>query len=272
VIGQFLAIANPKGGVGKSTAATNLCAVAAKRGKRACLIDLDPQGSATLLSGLEDVAEAQSAGWMFRDEPTLPSSIAQPSKYGYDVVAAGPSLIAAEEWLSRTMLGEQRLRLLLKRDTGLTKYDLIILDTAGFKGRLLNSTLLASSDVLIPLRPSVLSTNELPDFFAMLEEIATLRVAIGDARLAVAGLLFNMVREQTSAARANMQEVRDALAGTGLEHPVLETVIPESTAVEEAGLMRAPVVAVRPGAKVSQCYQAVFEGLVGKSRVAAATA
>lgn len=250
------AIANPKGGVGKSTMAANLAASAARLGKRVLLIDLDPQGSSSVLSGIEDVAPAMSAGAMFADEPVLPSALVSASRYGYDVVPAGSSLIAAEEWLRQAVLGEQRLRLLLNRDAGLKRYDVLLFDTAGFKGRLLNSTLLACSDVVIPLRPSLLSTNELPDFLMLIENIAALRAGMNDAPLALRAVVFNMVKEGTKASLENMREVQAALAEV-----VSAIVIPETTAVEEAAIARAPVVCARPGAKVAQRYLALAQAL-----------
>lgn len=258
---SITAIANPKGGTGKSTVATNLTATAARRGYRALLLDLDPQGSSSLLSGLESVPDAKSAGAMFTDDPVKPTDLAIPSKYGYDVVPAGSGLIGAEDWLAKAMLGEQRLRLLMDRDEGLKKYQLIVIDTAGFKGRLLNSTLLASTHIVIPIRPSILSTNELPDFFAMIDNVCILRQGLGDTAPKVAGVVFNMVKEGTSAAKTNMREVAEALGTT--EFPCARTTLPEGTAVEEAALARSPVVCTRTNAKVSLRYAELFTELFG---------
>lgn len=269
---MIIAIANPKGGVAKSTSAANLAAAAAKQGKRVLLIDLDPQGSSSMLSGIETDNDAASASAMFREDPVMPSAVAVTSPYGFDVVPAGSGLISAEDWIARAMLGEQRLRLLLLRDAGLKNYDVIFVDTAGFKGRLLNSALLASSHVIVPVRPSALSTNELPDFLVMLDTVSTLREGLGEARLGLLGLVFVQVKEGTRAANENIREVTEACAVLGGDLKYADTMIPESTTIEEAALMRAPVVAVRAGSKPAQRYVDLYLELVGgRSKVAAAS-
>lgn len=253
--GFIIAVAFPKGGTGKSTVAANLTAVAARRGLAALLIDLDPQGSSTLLSGIDNISNEHSAGSMFQDDPRVPSEIAVSSKYGFDVVPAGPGLIGAEDWLARSMLGEQRLRLLFNRDSGLDKYDIVFMDTAGFKGRLLNAALIASSDVVVPIRPSVLSTSELPDFFGIIDSVSELRTAMGDTAVNIAGVVLNEVREHTNAAKANVADVHAALGST---YRYATTVLPEAAPIEEAALARAPVVSVRSGSKIAQRYNELF--------------
>jgi chromosome partitioning protein len=261
-----IAVANPKGGTGKSTVSANLAAVAAQRGFRPLLIDLDPQGSSSYLSGIEDAEESRSAGAMFQDEALRPSELALTTKFGYDVVPAGPALIQAEDWLARSVMGEQRLRLLFRRDEAmLEKYNFIVVDTAGYKGRLLNSTLIACTDVLIPAKPSVLSTNEFPDFFDLIEQISALREGTGDNRLNIRGIIYTMMRQGTKASKTNIDQVDEAIDFLNAEHGgrynVAKTLIPEATAIEEAALSKTPVVFSRPKSVVAVRYQELFAEL-----------
>lgn len=262
------AVANPKGGTGKSTVSANIAAVAALRGRKTLLIDLDPQGSSSLLSGIESAEDRHSAGAMFSDTPMLPSQLAIATPYGFDVVPAGAGLIETEDWLARHVVGQHQLRLLFKRDTALAEYDFVVVDTTGFKGRLLNAALLAATNVVIPIRPSVLSTNELPDFLAIMAKINLLREGLGDARLFVNGVIFNMVKEGTNAAAANIAEVNEALLLTESDFGCAKSFLPDGTAIEEAAREHAPVVCVQPATKVAQRYNQLFDELFGSDPIA----
>ncbi|RFA24249.1 hypothetical protein CAI21_22405 [Alkalilimnicola ehrlichii] len=109
------AVVNSKGGVGKSTSATNLAAVAATMGRRTLLIDLDPQGTSSWLSGAEYSDPVRTAAAMFQDDPLLPSQLAVPGAFGFDVVPAGPHLAESEHWLATTTLSDYRLSMVLKK-------------------------------------------------------------------------------------------------------------------------------------------------------------
>lgn len=266
-----LAIANPKGGVGKSTASANISAVAAMKGLRTLLIDLDPQGSASYLSGV-DVAGDRNAGAMFRDNPSLPSVLTYQTKFGYDVLPAGPGLIQAEDWLHNATLGENKLRRLLMKDPALEQYNFIVFDTAGFKGRLLDSALIACTDVLIPGEASVLTLNEIPEFYEMINHISEVREGVGEAPLTVKGLVFNKVREGTSAVEKAIMQALEALEflneTSQQKMNALSTFIPISNAIEEAGFARKPVVVMRPKEKVSIRYNELFDELFAKENEA----
>jgi chromosome partitioning protein len=265
---SIVAVAFPKGGTGKSTVSANLAAAAARRGFRPLLIDLDPQGSSSLLSGFDKskIELANSSGAMFMDEATRPSDLAVPTKYGYDIVPACGSMIEAEAWLNRASLAIPRLRLLFNRDTAMhDKYDFIIVDTIGAKQtKLLDATLLACSDIVIPLRASALSTSELPDFVDMIKLFSENRVGMGDKAMVVRGVVINAVKANTNASAANVQEVTDAveyLNTIGGYTNVKVCVVPDAIAIEEAATANMPVSFSRPQSKVAIRYQELFAEL-----------
>lgn len=265
---RIVAVAYPKGGTAKSQTAAALAAVSAQRGKQTLLLDIDPQGSSgTVISGVVAVDEETSAGAFFQDKPRFPSEIAQASKYGFDVVAAKTEsgtngLVHADNWISRTTLGQQRLRGLLRRDEGLSRYDLVFLDTVGAQVGLLASALLAATDVLIPITPSVLSTNELPEFLQLCQDFSEVRVNdLGGSAINVLGVVLVRVKGNTNAARESFDDMSAAVDAGFVKR--LETVIPEATVMEDAARAGAPVVCYRRSATVSKRYFDLFDELFG---------
>jgi len=256
---QIIAIAFPKGGTAKSTTSANLAAAAAKHNKKVLLIDLDPQGSSTMLSGIKDVDDETSACQMFQDTPKAPSSICTTSPYGYDVVCAGSALIETESWLGQAIMGESRLRTLFKKDKNLAAYDYIFVDTAGFNGRLLSAALLACDDVIVPIKPSILSLAPLPDFINMIEQLSELKISLGDAGLRLLAVVNVQVSENTKAAISNINEIQSAVDAEMFV--AAKTLIPYTTIMEEAALANKPVVILRPSSKVSVRYMELFEEL-----------
>ena len=258
-----IAICNSKGGVGKSTGTISMAVTAVKNGYKVLLIDIDPQGTCTFLSHLDSIG-LNNASKMFQDEPVNPSELAIKTKYGYDIVAAAPSLLESSDWIHKTSMGEQRLSLLFKRDVDLDKYDFVFIDTAGDKSRLVYSVLYAVYSVLIPVRPSAIATNELVDFVEIINDVSAMRVSLGQIPLECDSVYFTLLEEfggnPTIAAKSNMADVRVGLKDL---MPVSETTIPTSTAVEKAALEKAPVVSVYPDEKVSLRYSELFNEVYG---------
>jgi len=261
-----IAIANSKGGVAKSTSTVALAVAAANKGFKVLLIDLDPQGSCTYLSNKSNNSE-DNAAKMFQDEPVHPSELAVKTDYGYDIVVAAPSLLEASDWLHKTSMGEQRLKLLFQRDVNLDNYDYIFIDTPGDKSRLVYSVLYSVDSVLVPVRPSAVTTNELVDFIEILLSISKMRESLGQTALVFDSVCFTLIEEYggnpTNAAKENMKEVRDGLAE--MMH-VAGTTIPTSTAVEKAAIKQSPVLALFPEEKVSKRYFELFDEVYGEKR------
>ncbi len=257
----IVAIANPKGGVGKSTAAANLAAIAARHGLKVLLFDLDPQASASDISGVNDEDLNRFASAMFSEESVLPSSIVVETLYGYDILPAGSDLITAEDLIGKLPMGEQRLTLLVDADEALAKYDLILIDTVGARWRLLTACLMATDDVIVPLRPSRLSIKELPDLLELLNYLTPYRGTKGAIK--VRGLFFSEVDERTVATKINVDDVRSTV---GDEHGIMDTMIPRSTVIEQAALLSQPVVIYDAGCGVSRAYDQLFNELFPEFR------
>ena len=130
----MIAVTNPKGGTGKSTTTAALASLAARDGFRTLLIDLDPQQTVSFLSRGEWETDADTAAAMFlQSNAAMPSSLARPTSYGYDLVPAGAVLADAEDQLRLDSFGSTRLRKLFKRDEALSRYDVVFIDTSANK-------------------------------------------------------------------------------------------------------------------------------------------
>lgn len=265
---RLIAVTNPKGGTGKSTTTAALAALAACDGFRTLLIDLDPQQTVSFLSRGEWETDADTAAAMFpQDNAIVPSALARPTSYGYDLIPAGAVLADAEDQLRLDPFGPTRLRKLIKRDEALGRYDVVFIDTSANKTRMLTSVLMAATHVLIPMQASNVTMKDLSELLPIIHGINEQRGDFGDAPLVNYGILFTMVKDGTrsnEAVIAALTEQLHQLPGV----PVSPVRIPHSVAVEDAALARAPVTVVRPNETVARRYVQFWDSISGRAPTA----
>jgi chromosome partitioning protein len=247
-VGDVIACANQKGGVGKTTTVVNLAAYLAVAGRRVLVIDLDPQGNATSGLGFDRQAGASSIYPALLD-PQLARSLIQPTQIdGLGLVPSGQDLAGAEVELVGVPQRERKLHAALAqlRDG----YDFILLDCPPAVGLLTVNALTAADAVLVPIQCEYYALEGLGQLLATIDLVRDNL----NPRLRLAGVLLTMYDARTTLSSDVAAEVRRHLNGT-----VYETVVPRSVRLAEAPSYGRPIVRYSPESRGAQAYAALAQ-------------
>jgi chromosome partitioning protein len=249
-MGRIVAVANQKGGVGKTTTAINLAASLAVESQSVLLIDVDPQGNLT--SGVGRKGQNAEAGSIYEaltsPEPTVD---AQPYVIATDLdrmrlIPADRNLTGAEIELVTLPAREERLRALLHplRDA----YDYIFIDCPPSLGLLTLNALVAADALLIPLHCEYFALEGLADLIATLERV---RASLNPA-LDIEGVLLTMYDERTNLGQQVAADVR-----AFFKEKVYRTVIPRNVRLGEAPSHGLPVMLYDIKSRGAEAYAAL---------------
>lgn len=262
---QIFAIANQKGGVGKTTTTLGLAGALAAKGESVLVVDADPQSNATLACDVQydttkSVVPLEKALSAIVDGKTLSTDIliSHPKHQLFDIIGCTPALAATEILLRTEPGGEGCLKELL--DPIVCLYDWTLIDNSPSLGALTINALCAANQVLIPTSMQLWSTVGIAD---LIRTISKIRRKL-NSKLEVAGILRTMVDERTNLNRGADALLHDFADG---RIRIFETKIPASVKVGEATLQGYALDAYASASKVANAYARLAEELKERSEI-----
>lgn len=244
----IIAIANQKGGVGKTTTTANLGAALSRRGARVLLVDMDPQGNLTSAFGLEKhVDRTVAESLLDRDTPLPVLTVENGTTGGLDVVPAAVPLASAEAALMNKLGRELRLRdHLLQVDS---TYRFVLIDTPPSLGLLTINGLVAATEVIIPTEARFFSLQGLQMLEESIQEILYL-----NPRLKILGILLSKLDRRLREERQVSEYLRDRWGAT-----VFGTEVGTNSKILEAGSAGTSVFRYSGAERATGIYEALAE-------------
>lgn len=251
---KIVAVANQKGGVGKTTTSVNLAACVADAGRRTLLIDADPQGNATSGLGVDKNALESSIYDVFINDLPLSDAVRPTMLDTLRLVPANIELAGAEVELVTRMAREQVLKNALAAVRG--EYDFVFIDCPPSLGLLTLNALNAADTLLVPIQCEFYALEGLSQ---LMNTVRLVRRNLNPA-LDVEGVVLTMFDSRTNLSVQVVEEVKKFF-----RNKVYETIIPRSVRLSEAPSFGLPIIRYAPRSSGAAAYEALARELMARA-------
>ena len=257
---KVIALANQKGGVGKTTTAVNLGCALAELGQRILLVDVDPQANATSSLGLQDL-EGESVYEALLGESSIVESVLPTRLAGLFLIPADLDLVGAEIEVARMEGHLTRLNKALEPLRKDQTFDFILLDCPPSLGILMTNALAAADELLTPIQCEFFALEGLVKIVRVVQQI---RDSGANDRVEIGGIVMTMYDSRTNLSGQVVAEVREHFGPR-----VYDTVIPRTVRLSEAPSFGKSIFEYAPNGSGARAYRALAEEFMARQATTA---
>lgn len=250
-MGKIIAIANQKGGVGKTTTTINLSAAMAEQGKKVLVIDMDPQGNTTSGFGMDKNERDNTVYELMLGEKEIHDCIQKNIEAGVDLLPANVNLAAAEIEL----IDEKGKEYILKKEADKVKeeYDYVIIDCPPSLSMLTINAMTTADTVLVPIQCEYYALEGLSQ---LMRTVALVKERLNQ-KLGIEGIVFTMYDGRTNLSLQVVENVKNHI-----QERVFKTIIPRNIRLSEAPSYGKPINLYEPRSAGAEAYRLLAEEIM----------